>query len=514
MSTVIDTVVEEDAPGVNFDFNQYPTLLRMQQSPAKVKAVIGPAGSAKTSGAIAMLLVLALMQKPFRGVRRSRAICARQSYQQLAKSTVQSLKNVLGAVATFTDGKPPRGRADFDVGDGTRCEIEFVFVAMEGDNVEGDLRGLEGSFALLDEISEMLSEDLVNLLISRLGRYPSAMEGGCTSGGVALACTNGPREGHWLHDLSLGKRDVEFARIAKQTGRPYFELFRQPPALLRPDTPDGDWRPNPQAENVVNLPGGYGFYFSMLSMSDEKVQAFVEGEFSALKAGKPVYPGFGKIHIVPQELFKRTWSRGPLLVSFDFGRTPVMLIAVERTDGSLVVIDEVCAEDVSIETFWLNHGRPVIDTKYMQCRYAGATGDPAGMDLGGTTETSPFQILQAHGVPIEPPQGGRVDRLAPRIEATRNRLARLGTTGIPMLTITDNCKLLIEAIGRNYVYAQVRGQGEGVVAESPTKSHKNWVSDLANALEYLCLYRAGELERAGDDPYGPERRPSRPLLGG
>lgn len=512
--TDTDRVDEEEA-GVNFSFDEYPTLLRMQQDTSKFRVVIGPAGSAKTSGIIAMLLIIAITQKPWRGVRKTRLVIARQSYQQLSKATVQSLKNVLGAVADFTDGKPPRGSANFPLGDGTVCEIEFVFVAMEGDNVAGDLRGLEGTAALLDEVSEMQDENLVNLLVSRMGRYPSAMEGGCTCGGLALGATNGPLEGHWLHQWSLGLKDTHFTQLAAMTGRPYFRLFRQPPALIRPTDPNGQWRPNPTAENVKNVPGGYGFWYEMLAMDDQKVQAFVEGEFAALKAGKVVYPGFGKIHVMPLEQFKRTWTRGPIILSFDFGRTPVTLIAVERADGGLAVIDEVYAEDVSIETFWQNNLSPVLNAKYPQCRFAGATGDPAGMDLGGTTETSPFQILQAVGVPIEPPGGGRVDRLAPRIEATRNRLSRLGSTGLPMLMVTDNCKLLIEAIGRTYVYAQVRGASEGIVAETPTKSHKNWVSDLMNALEYLCLYRASELERAGSDPYaGSERRVSRPLLGG
>ena len=507
------TAETDDGVGVNFDFDQYPTLLRMWQSRAKMKVVIGPAGSAKTSGIIAMLLLRGVMQAPFRGVRRTRVLVARQSYQMLAKSTVNSLVNVLGAVGEFNDSKPPKGRASFPLPDGTTVEMEFVFLALDGENVAGDLRGLEASIGFIDEISESANEDLINLLVSRLGRYPSALQGGCTGGGACLAATNGPREGHWLHKWSLGERDVQFAEIASHTGQPYFELFRQPPALLRPAREGDPWMPNPEAENIRNLPGGYGYYFSMLSLSEEHIQAFVEGEFSAIKSGKVVYPGFGKMHILPRAQFDRVWRKGNLLYTFDFGRTPVLLLAVERADGGLIVIEEVCEEDVSIDTFWENSAAPVLRAKYNQCRIAGATGDPAGMDLGGTTETSPFQILQGKGVPIEPPQGGRVDRLAPRIEATRNRLSRLGTTGLPMLQITDNCPRLIDALQRTYIYQEVRGQ-VGAVSDVPTKSHKNWCSDLANALEYLCLYLASELESARDDHSGYEKQRPPPLLGG
>ena len=503
----------DGSPSVQFDFDKYPTLLRMWQSKAKFKVVIGPAGSAKTSGIIAMLLLRAMTQAPHRGVRSLRVLVARQSYQMLAKSTVQSLINVLGAVGTFTDSKPPRGHAAFPLPDGTTVEMDFVFLALDGENVAGDLRGLEASIGFIDEISESTDDDLINLFISRLGRYPSAMAGGCTGGGECLAATNGPREGHWLHKWSLGERDVQFAEIARHTGQVYFELFRQPPALLRPKREGDPWTPNPKAENVENLPSGYGYYFAMLSLSEAHIQAFVEGEFAAIKAGKVVYPGFGKLHILPRAQFDRLWSRGNLLYTFDFGRTPVMLLAVERADGGLIVIDEIVEEGVSIDVFWEESAAPVLRAKYGQCRIAGATGDPAGMDLGGTTETSPFQILQGKGVPIEPPQGARLDRLAPRIEATRNRMARLGVTGAPMLQITDNCVKLLDAIQRTYVYQEVRGQ-VGVVSDVPTKSHKNWCSDLANALEYLCLYRSSELESARSDGDPGERRRQPPLLGG
>jgi hypothetical protein len=250
----------------------------------------------------------------------------------------------------------------------------------------------------------------------------------------------------------------------------------------------------------------------MTAMSEPQRQAFILGEFADLVAGKVVYPGFGKIHVVSHAEFKMRWTKGPIHLATDWGRTPVCLVAVERPDGGLVVIDTFQAEDISAEGFWDNVVGPGLAQRYPGCRIASATGDPAGIDASAATETSPFLIWQSRGVPMELPGPGRADRLQPRIEATRNRLARLGVTGIPMLTITDNCKLLIDAIGRNYVYQEVRGAGAGVVSDVPTKSHKLWVSDLANALEYLCLYKAQDLETAGDDPYGAEMRPQRPMI--
>jgi hypothetical protein len=38
----------------------------------------------------------------------------------------------------------------------------------------------------------------------------------------------------------------------------------------------------------------------------------------------------------------------------------------------------------------------------------------------------------------------------------------------------------------DYVYEAIRG-GNGAVRDVPTKSHENWVSDLSDAIQYICL---------------------------
>ena len=484
--------------GVEFDFDQYPTLLGVLRSEALFDATVGPAGSAKTSGIIAMLLVEAMTQTPFMGdpaypggVRETRTIVARQSYQQLTKATVGSLRNVLGVVGSFTDGKPPTGLVEFPLPDGTTVRWEFLFQALDSDSAEGDLRGMEASNALIDELSEIEDPALVQLLISRLGRYPSKLRGGCRNR-RALGATNGPKEGHWLHRWAMGEKTSEFDAIAKQMGgRPYFRLHRQPPALLRPGTPGEEWKPNPLAENITNLPDGYGYYFAMLGMSEPQIQAFVEGEFARLQTGKRVITAFNpKMHVIPREVFDRVWRAGNLMVSFDFGRTPVVLVVVERADGGLVVIDSLMDADTSFDAFLHTKVFPHVRQTYPNSRLIGGTADPSGADESAATSTSPFEIAQAAGLVLEYPGGTRVDRLQPRLEATQQRLQRLSPEGVPMIQITDNNKLLIDALERTYVWRVAPGQS---VTESPTKSHALWCSDLADAFQYLCWWKSNEL---------------------
>ena len=502
---------------VGFDFDQYPTLLQVQQSTTLFDAVIGPAGSAKTSGIIAMLAIEAMLQTPFfgdpkfpRGVRETRTIVARQSYQQLTKATVSSLQNILGAVGSFSAGKPPTGYVEFPLPDGTTVKWEFLFQALDSDTAAADLRGMEATNAFIDELSEITDPSLVQTLISRLGRYPSALRGGCRSH-RALGATNGPKEGHWLHEWSLGKMDAEFAAIEKQIGRRYFRLHRQPPALLRPSGENTEWRPNPLAENVMNLPGGYGYYYAMLAMTEQDIQAFVEGDFAALPTGKRVITAFNrKLHVIRQDAFRAMWKAGPIVVSFDFGRTPACLLAVERADGGLIVFDEITDADTSFDAFLRSRVTPTIAQTYKGSRVVGGTGDPSGADESATVSTSQYQQALAAGIVLEYPAGTRVDRIAPRIEATQQRLQRLSSEGIPMLLITDNCKLLIDAVERTYVWRTSPGQSDATQA-TPTKSHVLWCSDLADALQYLCLWKSDELVAPTTEIYA---KPARPLLAG
>jgi len=88
-------------------------------------------------------------------------------------------------------------------------------------------------------------------------------------------------------------------------------------------------------------------------------------------------------------------------------------------------------------------------------------------------------------------------------------LTRLdGVEGNPMLQVTDNCVQLIEALSSTYIYKEIRGS-KGAISDVPCKDH--FASDLANALEYLCLYRRAEMEPPA---VGVRKSSGPPLLGG
>lgn len=492
---------------IGFDLSMYPTLNAMAQSDAIFRTCRGPAGSAKTSWSFVELLRRACEQEPAEdGVRYTRWLIGRLTYQVLASATLETARTSIGEVVQFRESTPPTGKAVFKLPDGTWVNTEFEFISLEGLDAEQKLLGYEPTGALLDEISEM-PESIVHAVIRRCGRFPAGRFGSPTWTGV-IGVTNGPLEGHWLQEWEMGKRarlfrdlEEEIAKTGKR--RPYFHAFAQPPALIRPTVKGEPWKPNPLAENVHNLKAGYGYYFTMLAEPDDaKIRAFVEGDFAPLKTGKVVFPQFNrKLHVIKEADVTLPFDV-PLGLSFDFGRTPVCLVYANTSGGRLLQIEEIMAEDTAVDLLVQDYVRPLLREKYPHSRVIWATGDPAGEVKGQQVDTSPYEVLWNLGIPIENPGGSNL--MDPRIEAVVKYLTKLDRTGTPMLQIRDNCRFTIEALGRNYIYEQVSKHNSEAVRDKPTKSHVNWVSDLADAVQYACLYNQVDLRPVQVTPKLPK----------
>lgn len=441
--------------------------------------------SAKTSYCVMELLRLAMLQEPSPqdNVRYSMAVVVRNTYDLLIKSTVPTFKRMLGPLYRGKDSIPPVGQVIFPMADGTTVNLLINFMSVDSPEDEKKFLGFEPTFVFIDEVSEC-SESLIHAAVRRLGRYPSGALGKCTRS-CLIAATNGPIEGHWLHHWWLGHEDEKHQQIARQMGIPvYAEIFKQPPALLRPLDPDGEWLPNPEAENVHNLADGYGYYYAMLGGSPESIAAYVEGDFASISMGRRVYREFNtQMHVAPDRALRPNQPYYYLL-SFDFGRTPVCLLGTVTPEGSLYILDEFMGEDISVSQLWDETVSPSLRRHYKGWMCEDATGDPAGMIEDQTTPLSPYKVLVKKGVPIRPVVNN--NKYEARHNAVRYWLTQLNSSGKPKLQISDKCRFLIDALNRTYIYEKVRGQTD-VYKEQPTKSHVNWASDLADAFQYVCL---------------------------
>ena len=475
---------------IGFALDQYPTLKRASMSEALIRLVAGPAGSAKTSWAIMELLRSALLQtpSPLDNTRYFRALVVRNTYALLKSNTIPSMKNMFGPLLQVTEGSQPFGRVRARLQDGTALDMEVQFLALDSEDAQDKLLGAEPTMVLCDELN-LMPESVVFALVRRLGRYPSGTKGKVDRTGV-IGVFNGPVKGSWLHKWYLGERDAQFEKVAREMGvEKLVEMFSQPPALIPPagwpnsHDPNDEWLPNPEAENIHNLAQGYGYYYAMLADPDMgKIQSYVLGEFADVKHGKVVFPEFHRdVHTFPAERVNTKELRDYYL-AFDFGRTPVCIVGTLLSDGTLMVLDEFMGEDMSVEQLYRSTVRPALKRNYPNGVCVRAYGDPAGMVGGQNINLSPFDVLRKEGVPIVAPT--RSNKLEPRLAAVRSFMTSLGTGGKPRLLIRDNCRFLIQALAADYIYENRSG---GRTADTPTKSHIGWVSDLSDSLQYLSM---------------------------
>ena len=472
---------------VDMNLDQYPTIKELARSTAYVRACIGPAGSGKTSCMVKMLTMLAIQQEPdTNGVRWTRWLVVRETYQQLISATLKTFQMFLEPIAEVRESAPPIIKVRMPLPDGTFVNSVFEFLSMDKPDSVSKLLGYEPTGAFLDEISE-LNETIIGGVVSRVGRFPSGVRGSPTWTGV-LCTTNGPMKSHWLHKWKqklAGEIDrSDWDAYEEASGRPFFALFRQPPALIRPTKEGEKWQPNLSAENVENLKEGYAYYFKMLSQSDTRIKAYVEGDFADLQTGEVVFPEFmPDKHVIKQE-YCVVPNGAPIMMSFDFGRTPCGLLGVMTKTGQLVITKEFTGENMAIETLFDEDIQPYLAQNLPRSKVVSAWGDPAGATGGQGLELSPFEVLIDCGIPIEVTWGSG-NQIEPRLTAVRKRLRTLDSNGQPMLMISDECTLLINAMTTGYIYEASRTSGE--VRDKPTKSHINWASDLPDALEYFCL---------------------------
>ena len=177
-----------------------PTLEAFFASDDFVRVLVGPFGSGKTTACIAEAFRRIQEQAPDAdGVRRSRGVVIRSTYRQLQSTTAQSWRSWFGdAFGDFTWSDPFQHRMRFGLADGTRVEADIVFLALDGPEAEAKLRGLEVSWAWVNECRE-IPKGVFSFLTGRVGRYPAMRDGGPTWSGV-FADTNPWDVDHWLHE--------------------------------------------------------------------------------------------------------------------------------------------------------------------------------------------------------------------------------------------------------------------------------------------------------------------------
>jgi hypothetical protein len=443
----------------------YPVLDGFMRCRERVSAIMGPLGSGKTFAACQRILKQMCQQESnSKGERPSRWLAIRNTYGDLLSTTVKDFISVFEGLGKMTYGglAPPTFRVDFHLPDGTRVVSECIFLALDRDDSVRRLRGFQVTGIWLNEMKECV-KSVVDMADLRHGRYPSLASGGVkpTWHGM-LGDTNAPDEDHWYYHL------------AEEVRPEGWEFFRQPGGVF-PGEAEGEWIPNPDAENLSNLPDGY--YSSGLEGKDaDWISVMLSNEYGFLVDGKPVHPEYvDSVHCTEEPI--EPDHRYPLIIGIDFGRTPAAVLTQHISDmGRRVVLDELCATDMSASIFGPELKR-WLDTNY-QGMPVEVWCDPAGSAQGQATEDTPIRILRAAGIPAQPCSSNSPDL---RRASIANPARRICMDGKPALQVSPKAKMVRKGLMGGFCYRRMKIAGSERYTDMPDK---NQYSHPVEALEY------------------------------
>ena len=422
------------------------TCAEFMNSDAFVRIVMGPVGSGKTTALIMEILRRGIEQRPGPdGVRRTRWAIVRQTLSQM-KMTI--LLDMLSWFRLFATYKVSEQLVTLEFND---VRIEIYLIPLEEEEDQKRLLSMQLTGCAMNECTE-LSIDLVSAISGRCGRFPSKAEGGPSWFGVIGDC-NAPTEGSdWWKMM--------------EEDRPHdWQVFRQPSGL------------SPEAENVENLPDKY---YQRLADNPNRdwVRRYVECEYGEDPSGVAVFRDCFRRNFHTVDHLDPVMGK-TIIIGQDFGRSPCSLICQPDFRGRLLVLEEVLAEDIGLETHVARSLKPALYSD----RYAGhlfaAVGDPSGVAKGNFLEEDSFDVLRRLGVPAFPAPTNAIES---RLAAVEQLLFQQRDGGPAIVIDRSRCPMLVRALNGAYRYE--RNQA-GLTKPLPEKSHP--ASDLADALQYVCL---------------------------
>jgi len=452
------------------------TLSAFFGSDAFLRAVLGPVGSGKSVAMCVEIFRRGIAQapSPVDGLRKTRWAVVRNTQPELKTTTIKTWldwfpEDIYGKF----NWSPPfthhirRGEVD----------IEVIFIALDKPEDVKKLLSLELTGGFINEARET-PKAIVDGVTMRVGRYPSARDGGPTWFGVIMD-TNQPDEDHWWPIMSGDvpppdwMNEEEVASLVKPDE---WQFFTQPGAMLQVKNAEGKvtgYKMNPARENQSGIPDENYYKRMIQGKTRNWIDVYVCGKYGSLVDGKPVYPQFDReIHVAKDILLP--FAGHPIYVGVDFGLTPAAVFC-QKVRGRWYILKEVVCRDMGTKRF-IEYLRPVIADLGGEYSW---WGDPTGDNRAQTDEDTSFRIMRAAGIPIRP---ASTNDPALRIEAVEQPMMRL-VDGKPGLTIDPRCRTLIKGFEDGYHYRRMQVAGE-VYDIVP---HKNRFSHPHDACQYAFL---------------------------
>lgn len=443
-----------------------------------VRFLHGPIGSGKTStNFFDKLTIAAEMPKctrgPYAGHRLFRHIEIRDTYQNLWGTTIKSWWSWFGpdiGMWSGGEGRKATHQLVFEQPDKSLLYFEIIFQAIQDQDVDAALRGIEPTTANMGE-ADMQSGEVLTYLVGRVQqrRFPPAR------------FFEDPTDAQYYNvvtgDLNPADPECWIYNVFEEEQPPLHKLYKLPSGR----SAQGENRsPSNRREDYERLA-------EINKHRKDWVRRMVDGLKGFSRDGEPVYPEYDDTVHCDDDSDLQPIQGLPLRLCFDQGvRGPAMIVMQWTPEGQLRVLDEYCPGRIGPSGF-ARECQLFLKTKYRGYVIERATGDPAGF-FGGDTETgdkSMFETVQEiMDITIWPAES---QELHIRQDGVRQLLRYRIDGRRPGIIISRRCKKLRKGFNSHYRYRKRRGQETG----SDPVPEKNEFSNPHDALQYGVLDLVG-----------------------
>ena len=459
---------------ISFSYDHVPTIERFSFSDKRIRGILGPFGSGKSSGCLWEIIQRTAEQaKSKDGIRRTRWAIVRNSYPQLRDTTI---KTVIDWFPPVVFGNYRSALHDYMITGFEGMEIELLFRALDKPEHVSNLLSLELTGAWVNEAREV-PKAIIDAIDGRIGRFPSVRDGGCTWKGIIMD-TNPPDEDSWWY------------RYFEEEKPENAEHFKQPSGLSAEAENICAQGKTPEDYPVGRRPGLENDYYTELAKGKTKayIDVYIKGTYGYTKEGKPVYESCynDDIHVSPEPLIPNKDRQ--LIITFDFGLTPSAIFMQATPRGFVDIYDELISDGIGIKQFVIKYVKPLLATKYIDFKDIIVTGDPAGNQRAQTDEKTCFDVLRAEGFKVT---AASSNDLVARTGAVEGFLSTL-TDGKATFRLDPSCKVLRKGFNSGYCFRRIQGSGERYTEEPM----KNFWSHPHDALQYGCMLIVGAIAKA------------------
>lgn len=476
-----------------FTYQMSPTGRLFHESDKFCKMLLGPFGSGKSCACAVDVLTNACAQYVAPdGVRYCKVGVIRSTYPEVGTTTRRSLLEVLPPTCGDINaaGAPLKGQYLIPLPDKTKLNLEFELYGLSRPDDVEKIKSSNWTFAWINEATGICSE-LFDMVLTRVGRFPSLDLGGIRWGGVIMDF-NMPAAQSWLDVLIKNMPDN-------------YALFKQPPAAIEKEDEHGKkyYEVNPTAENLRNLGSpeegdptefdtqdDYDAYLIRKGMRYYRNQIesllrtgridVVQNQYCLqdvpIVDGKPVFSSFSRQrHISPTEIKPNLFQ--DVLVGIDTSGIHPAGVVLQYQNGKWCILDELFADGEGFENFLYGMLIPLLRSKYSTSPVV-VGADPANQRDSWQALT-PKQRLESAGIQTvtEFTNSPRV-----RIQMVEHML-NLDTGG---LLVSPTCELTIRGFTNEYRYRRLRASGTIGVIYTP-QPEKNDASHIMDALQYAAL---------------------------